>query len=100
MGKANRAVSEVKDKWKNLKRVSRRGETPSKPPSVSSKEIIEVFEDTPGFSGLNGFETDMLTIRLPLDYETCHVIIFAYSRLAMFSFSFFFFFRVVHIVLI
>ena len=72
VGTANRTVSEVKDKWKNLhstakkefsefKRESRKtGEgPPPKPPSVSSKEIIEVFEDTPGFSGLNGFETGM-----------------------------------------
>ena len=72
VGTANRTVSEVKDKWKNLhstakkefsefKRESRKtgGGSPPKPPSVSSKEIIEVFEDTPGFSGLNGFETGM-----------------------------------------
>ena len=72
MGTANRTVSEVKDKWKNLhstakkefsefKRESKKtgGGPPPKPPSVSSKEIIEVFEDTPGFSGLKGFETGM-----------------------------------------
>ena len=72
VGTANRTVTEVKDKWKNLhstakkefsefKRESRKtgGGPPPKPPSVSSKEIIEVFEDTPGFSGLNGFETGM-----------------------------------------
>ena len=29
-----------------------------KPPSASSEKIIEVFEDTPTFSGLNGFEAD------------------------------------------
>ena len=67
-------VSEVKDQWKNhhdystaqkefseFKRESRKtgGGPPSKPRSVSSKEIIEVFEDMPGFSGLNGFETGM-----------------------------------------
>ena len=68
MGTANRTVSEVKDKWKNLhsttkkeflhfskfKRESRKtgGGPPLKPPSVSSKEITEVFEDTPGFSGM------------------------------------------------
>ena len=72
VGTANRSVSEVKDKWKNLhstakkefsefKRESKKtgGGPPPKPPSVSSKEIIEVFEDTPGFSGLKGFETGM-----------------------------------------
>ena len=72
VGTANRSVSEVKDKWKNLhstakkefsefKRESKKtgGGPPPKPPSVSSKEIIEVFEDTPGFSGLKGFETSM-----------------------------------------
>ena len=72
VGTANRMVSEVKDKWKNLhstakkefsefKRESKKtgGGPPPKPLSVSSKEIIEVFEDMLGFSGLNGFETGM-----------------------------------------
>lgn len=72
VGTANRTVSEVKDKQKNLhstakkefsefKRESKKtgGGPPPKPPSVSSKEIIEVFEDTADFSGLNGFETAM-----------------------------------------
>ena len=72
VGTANPTVSEVKDKWKNLhstankefsefKKESRktRGGPPPKPPSVSSQEIIEVFEYMPGFRGLNGFETGM-----------------------------------------
>ena len=29
----------------------------SKPPSQSSEQIIEIFEDTPAFAGLSGFET-------------------------------------------
>ena len=57
VGTADRTVSEVKDRWKNLhstakeeffefKRESKKtgGGLPPKPPSVSSKEIIEVFE--------------------------------------------------------
>ena len=70
----NRTVSEAKDKWKNLHSTAKKafsefkrelkktgGGPPPKPPSVSSKEIIDVFEDTPGFSGLKGFETGMQT---------------------------------------
>ncbi|CAH3191529.1 unnamed protein product, partial [Porites evermanni] len=33
------------------------GGPPPKPPSQSSEQIIEIFEDTPAFSGLGGFET-------------------------------------------
>ena len=57
VGTADRTVSEVKDRWKNLLSTARkeffefkrelkktRGGPPPKPPNVSSKEIIEVFE--------------------------------------------------------
>ena len=69
-GKANRTVQEVKDKWKNLHSTAKKefstfrkeskktgGGPPPKQPSQSSEQIIEIFEDTPAFSGLRGFET-------------------------------------------
>ena len=69
VGTAGRTLAEVKDKWKNLhstvkkefstfrKETKKTGGGPApKPPSASSEKIIEVFEDTPAFSGLNGFE--------------------------------------------
>ena len=70
MGQANRTVQEVKDKWKNLHSTAKKefssfkneskktgGGPQPKPPSQSSEQIIEIFEDTPAFSGLRGFET-------------------------------------------
>ena len=70
VGTVGRTVAEEKDKWKNLqsivqkefasfKRETRKtgGGPAPKPPCASSGKIIEVFEDTPAFSGLNGFET-------------------------------------------
>ena len=70
VGKANRTVQEVKDKWKNLHSTAKKelsvfrkeskktgGGPPPKQPSQSSEQIIEMFEDTPAFSGLRGFET-------------------------------------------
>lgn len=70
VGTAGRTVAEVKDKWKNLHSTAKKefatfkretkkiasGPAP-KPPSTSSGKIIEVFKDTPAFSGLNEFET-------------------------------------------
>lgn len=67
VGKENRTVKEVKDKWKNLhstlkefssfkREIKKTGGGPKpKPPSQSSKQIIEIFEDTPAFAGLRGF---------------------------------------------
>ena len=70
VGTAGRTVVEVKDKWKNLHSTAKKefatfkretkktgGGPAPKPPSASSGKIIEVFEDTPAFIGLNGFET-------------------------------------------
>ena len=68
VGTAGRTVAEVKDKWKNLhstakkefatfKRETKKIAGGPKPPSTSSGKIIEVFRDTPAFSGLNEFET-------------------------------------------
>ena len=70
MGQANRTVQEVKDKWKtdlhstakkefsSFKKESKKtgGRPAPKPPSQSSAEIIEIFEETPAFAGLRGFE--------------------------------------------
>ena len=70
VGRANRSVQEIKDKWKNLHSTAKKefsnykkeykktgGGPPPKPPSQSSEQIIDIFEDTPAFSGLGGFET-------------------------------------------
>ena len=70
VGRANRSVQEIKDKWKNLHSTAIKefsnykkeykktgGGPPPKPPSRSSEQIIEIFEDTPAFSGLERFET-------------------------------------------
>lgn len=70
LGYANREVREVKDKWKNLHSTAKKefsefkretkktgGGPPPKKPSQSSEQIIEIFEHTPAFSGLRGFET-------------------------------------------
>ncbi|XP_068704299.1 uncharacterized protein [Montipora foliosa] len=78
VGTANRKVSEVKDKWKNLHSTAKKefsefkretkktgGAQPPKLPSVSSleKELKCLkTEDRPGFSSLNGFETATLPI--------------------------------------
>ena len=70
VGRANRSMQKVKDKWKNLHSTAKKeyhsyrweskktgGGPQPKPPSQPSKQIIELLEDTPGFSGLRGFET-------------------------------------------
>ena len=70
LGVANRTAHEVKEKWKNLtssakKRFSdiRRqerqtgGGPPPKEVTPVEKRIIKLFEDTPLFTGLDGFET-------------------------------------------
>ena len=67
----NRSVQEVKDKWKNLHSVVKKefatfkretkksgGGPATKQPSQASEKSIEILEDTPGFSGLKGFEID------------------------------------------
>ena len=69
VGHASRSTQEVRDKWKNLQSVAKKefsefrretkktgGGPAPKPPSASSEKIIEIFEDTPAFSGLHGFE--------------------------------------------
>lgn len=70
VGTAKRTVTEVKDKWKNLHSIAKKefaefkreikvtgGCRPPKSPSAASRELIEVLEDMPAFSGLIGFET-------------------------------------------
>ena len=72
VGMAGRSLTEVKDKWRSMHSIAKKefsafrretqktgGGPAPKPPSLSSEKIIEVFEDTPAFSGLNGFETGM-----------------------------------------
>ena len=79
VGTAKRTVTEVKDKWKNLHSIAKKefaefkretkitgGGRPPKSPSVASKEIIEVLEDTLAFSCLIGFETGFVNYSLLL----------------------------------
>ena len=70
VGVANRTVQEVKDKWKNLQSIAKKefssfrrettktgGGPAPKPPSLATEKIIEIFKETPSFTGLQGFET-------------------------------------------
>jgi molecular chaperone DnaK (HSP70) len=70
VGVDNRTVQEVKDKWKNLqstakkvfsgfrKQTKKTGGGPApKPPSAATTKIIDMFKETPSFTGLQGFET-------------------------------------------
>ena len=71
MGVAHRTTEEVRDKWKNLtsaakrefsdfgKEARRTGGGPApKQPSAATARIIDLFKDTPLFSGLSGFESN------------------------------------------
>ena len=71
VGVAHRTTQEVRDKWKNLtsaakrefsdfgKETRRTGGGPApKHPSASTARIINLFKDTPSFSGLSGFESN------------------------------------------
>ena len=70
LGFANRSTTEVKNKWSNMvqkakkensefkKKMSKTGGGPQPTPiSPISARIIEVYGDTPGFSGLTGVES-------------------------------------------
>lgn len=67
VGQEIHTIQEVKDKWKNLHSISKNEFSSFKrdskktggglPPSQSSEQIIEIFENTPAFSGLRGYET-------------------------------------------
>ena len=72
IGVANRTASEIKEKWKNLTSSAKKtfanvnrqmrktgGGPPSKEPTAEQERIIKIFEDTPLFTGLDGFETGM-----------------------------------------
>ena len=67
---AQAGQSKIKDKWKNLHSVAKKeftmfkwevkktgGGLFPKPSSQAGEKIIEMFEDTPWFSGLQGLET-------------------------------------------
>ena len=68
---AYRTAQEVRDKWKNLtstakkefsdfgkeQRKTGRGPAPKKPSNATAK-VIEIFKETPSFTGLSGFETN------------------------------------------
>lgn len=71
IGVAYKATQEVRDKWKNLtsaakgeftdfgKESRRTGGGPApKPQSAATAKIIDMFKDTPSFSGLSGFESN------------------------------------------
>lgn len=72
-GHASRTVSEVKEKWTNLQRTAKQefakfrkeqrktgGGPQPRTPSAATEKIIEMFQDTPSFKGLEGFETGKL----------------------------------------
>ncbi|XP_028415791.1 uncharacterized protein LOC114539364 [Dendronephthya gigantea] len=70
-GVANRTVNEVKEKWKKLTSGAKKsfalikkqqqgtgGGPPPKEASPVEERVIKLFENTPLFTGLDGFETD------------------------------------------
>ena len=70
IGVANRTASEIKEKCKNLTSFAKKtfanvnrqmrktgGGPPPKEPTAVQERIIKIFEDTPLFTGLDGFET-------------------------------------------
>ena len=70
IGVAHRSVQEIKDKWKNLQSTAKKefaqqrrsfgqtgGGPPCKKPKEATEKIIPLFENTPSFTGLHGFET-------------------------------------------
>ena len=70
IGVANRTASEIKEKCKNLTSSAKKtfahvnrqmrktgGGPPPKEPTAVQERIIKIFEDTPLFTGLDGFET-------------------------------------------
>lgn len=72
IGVANRTTHEVKEKWKNLTSSAKKkfsdirrqerqtgGGPPPKEASPVEEKIIKLFEETPLFTGLEGFETGM-----------------------------------------
>lgn len=67
---SKRTTQEIKDKWKNLTCKAKReystlkrarketgGGPQPKQPSEATERIINIYEDTPSFSGLNGFDS-------------------------------------------
>lgn len=84
-----RSTQEVRDKWKNLQSHAKRefssfkseqnrtGGGPAPPnPAEASLKIINMFSDTPSFTGLQGFETGKFIngniIVIPLNVHTLH----------------------------
>ena len=70
VGVTARSTQEVRDKWKNLQSTAKRefssfkcehkktGGGPAPPnPSEANVKIISMFQDTPSFAGIQGFET-------------------------------------------
>ncbi|XP_066026245.1 nuclear apoptosis-inducing factor 1-like [Pocillopora verrucosa] len=102
VGVTARSTQEVRDKWKNLQSHAKRefssfkseqkktGGGPAPPnPSEASLKIINMFSDTPSFTGLQGFETVLpvddcglfeLTSLLPI----ANSIILAFTRITPF----------------
>ena len=71
LGIENRSVQEVRDKWKNLTSQAKKefsgygrekkrtgGEPPPKAPTPATAKIIDIFKETPSFTGLAGFESN------------------------------------------
>jgi hypothetical protein len=70
IGVAYRTASEIKEKWKSLTSSAKKkfadvntqvrktgGGPPPKEPTAVEERIMKIFEDTPLFTGLDGFET-------------------------------------------
>ena len=73
VGYAARTVNEVKEKWTNLQRNAKQefakfrkeqrktgGGPQPKTPSAATDKIIEMFQPTPSFKRLQGFETGII----------------------------------------
>ena len=90
VGVTAKSTQEIRDKWKNLQSHAKRefssfkseqkktGGGPAPPnPSEASLKIINMFSDTPSFTGLHGFETGKFNINgniiaIPLNVHTLH----------------------------
>ena len=70
IGVAECSVQDIKDKWKNMSSLAKKeysfniksskatgGGPPPKQPSAATELIIKLFENTPSFTGLKGFES-------------------------------------------
>ena len=61
IGVAMRTTAEVREKWRNLQSQAKKefsgGGPAPKMPSALTAEVIDIFKETPSFTGLEGFES-------------------------------------------